>query len=197
MGIRKPNENLVSVFWGIIESFRRKQPCGNVSIDFGTPTLLSNELKAIKEAATKRGFDYATNTHSYRELLPWDDRSLMHKTLIRATGYHLVYNAQRQKPIGLTSLVSILFLCKYRRRSVRVLEVTADLSNLIEEVQRLNYEVIGWFVDKAAPQDIVLVGFLTLTTQQYIFSGICFRPVLSTWRMHLKFQRTMEESKFG
>lgn len=91
MGIRKPKENIVNVFRGVFESFRQKFACGTVCVDFGKPVLLSEELKAIRQSpSTHQGLDYATNLNSYRELLPWNDHSLNHKTLIRAVGYHVV-----------------------------------------------------------------------------------------------------------
>lgn len=70
----------------------------------------------------------------------------------------MVYTSQRQKPVGVPSLISILFLCKYRTRPVRISELVADLTKLIIEFQKLNHEVVGWFVDEKSPEDLVLVS---------------------------------------
>ncbi|KAI6189852.1 hypothetical protein M3Y97_00053300 [Aphelenchoides bicaudatus] len=156
MGIRKPKESLVNVFFGMVNSFWLKHACGVVAVDFGKPVLLSTQLKIVKESSTSQGLDYATNANSYRELLPWNDHSINHKTLIRAIGYQLVHDAQRQKPIGIPSLISILFLCKYRTRHVKLSDLIVDLCKLMDEIQNLNHEVVGWFIDEETPEDLVL-----------------------------------------
>jgi hypothetical protein len=160
MGIRKPKENVINVFSGIINSFLKKHPCGIVSVDFGEPTLLSKELQTIKESATHQGLDYATNPNSYRELLPWNDHSVNHKTLIRAVGYHMVYTSQHQKPVGIPSLISVLFLCKYRVQPVKISELVVDLTKLVCEMRRLKHEVVGWFFNETTPEELILVSSL-------------------------------------
>ncbi|CAD5231890.1 unnamed protein product [Bursaphelenchus xylophilus] len=159
MGIRKVQENFLGVIKGVWESFSRTKPCGVVSIDFGRPRLLSTELKRITkwmETVDMPELDYASNTKSYRELLPWSDNSLTHRNKVRAVGYNVVYMAQRQQPILLSSLLATLFLCKYRTKKVEFHEIMTDMERLSNEIQSLGFEILGWTPDVKSYRDLII-----------------------------------------
>lgn len=98
-------------------------------------------------AETREGFtvnlEYSANPNSYRELLPWHDISTPNRTLIRAVGFHLVFEAHQQKPITISSAIAMLLLCLHRRR-VRLLQFIRDLRFLCNEISGFGYEVVGW-----------------------------------------------------
>ncbi|EPB69172.1 Acyltransferase [Ancylostoma ceylanicum] len=81
-----------------------------------------------------------------RELVPWhtrhrekaDDRSL-----IRAIGYHVLYEAQSIVSISLVSIVSALLMCKFRQ-SVAVEVLSADCQWLCDQIVRDGSDVMGW-----------------------------------------------------
>ncbi|CAD5224508.1 unnamed protein product [Bursaphelenchus okinawaensis] len=150
MGVRKKKENFFRVIKGVWESFSRKTPCGVVCIDFGEPRLLSEELRRVTKwlsAVELPELDYAMNRKSYRELMPWSDTSLTHRNKVRAVGYNIVYLAQRQQPILLSSLMAALFLSKYRTRKVTTNELISDIETLSAEIRTLGFEVLGWTPD--------------------------------------------------
>ncbi|KAI6186653.1 hypothetical protein M3Y98_00156000 [Aphelenchoides besseyi] len=156
MGIRKPPESLLKVISGIFRSFRKKFVCGSVCMTFGSPVLLTEQLKKLKDSAIiQPNLDYATNLRSYRELLPWVEYSLAHRTKIRAIGYDCVFRANDEKPITITALLAQLFLGIYREQTVPISKVTTDLSKLTAEIERLNYEVLGWCDDCIGSERVI------------------------------------------
>lgn len=64
--------------------------------------------------------------------------------------------AQNQRPIMISSLLSTLFLCKYRNKSVRISEVLRDLKDLSHEVQNLGYEVLGFPENNNKLEDTII-----------------------------------------
>lgn len=99
---------------------------------------------------------HPTNPKSYRELLPWHDVSTPHRTLIRAVGYEIVFGlhqliflipkscleAQQAKPISISSVLSLLLLCKHRDDCGP--DLLEELSKLSSEILHLGFEVLGW-----------------------------------------------------
>ncbi|KIH43543.1 hypothetical protein ANCDUO_26449, partial [Ancylostoma duodenale] len=80
------------------------------------------------------------------ELVPWhtrhkekaDDRSL-----IRAIGYHVLYEAQSIVSISLVSIVSALLMCKFRQ-GVPLEVLSADCQWLCDQIVHDGSDVMGW-----------------------------------------------------
>jgi glycerol-3-phosphate O-acyltransferase len=154
MGIRKEKESVIGVIRGIFKGFGRRGKCGTVTVDFGTPCLLTDYIKSLKTALADNrdqfNLEYSINPNSYRELLPWHDRATPNRTLIRAIGYHIVFDSHQQKPITVSSVIAILLLCLHRER-VRMHELARDIAFLCSDIALLGYEVVGWD-DKVDPK---------------------------------------------
>ncbi|KAH7701596.1 Protein ACL-6 a, partial [Aphelenchoides avenae] len=146
MGVRKEKESVLGVIKGLIRGFGMHGMCGTVCMDFGEPVLLTTRLKRLNAALAEDpghfNLQHPTNPKSYRELLPWHDVSTPHRTLIRAVGYEIVYEAQLGKPISCSSVLALLLLCKYRHHSGE--ELCKDLAALASEITCLGFEVVGW-----------------------------------------------------
>ncbi|KAI6241986.1 hypothetical protein M3Y99_00275000 [Aphelenchoides fujianensis] len=153
MGVRKPTESLLKVIVGAFRCVRARFVCGL------SPVLLSEELKKLKDiASTLPSLNYAPNQNSYRELLPWVEHSLKHRNEIRAIGHEVVFRANDEKPVGVTALLAQLFLCKYPTQTISLKRVAADLRALAAEVERLNYEVLGWSDEQTSVEDVIRVS---------------------------------------
>lgn len=150
MGIPKKRESVLGVFCGVLKSFGKPRRCGAVRMHFGEPVLLSDYMNALQEAlAVRRAVPQLSripHVFSYRELVPWhsghkevtDDRSL-----IRAIGYHIVYEAQSIVSISLVSVVSALLLCKFRQ-GVPMDVLSADCQWLCDQIVYDGSDVLGW-----------------------------------------------------
>jgi 1-acyl-sn-glycerol-3-phosphate acyltransferase len=98
MGIRKEKESVMGIIRGIFKGFGKRERCGTVTIDFGSPCKLTDYIRSLKAALAENfeqfNLEYSINPNSYRELLPWHDRAKENnRTLIRAIGYHIVFGS--------------------------------------------------------------------------------------------------------
>ncbi|EYB89956.1 hypothetical protein Y032_0225g2758 [Ancylostoma ceylanicum] len=150
MGIPKKRESVLGIATAVVKSFGMPKRCGAVRIHYGNPVLLSDYINALHEALISREvmpqLSRIPHSFSYRELVPWhtrhrekaDDRSL-----IRAIGYHVLYEAQSIVSISLVSIVSALLMCKFRQ-SVAVEVLSADCQWLCDQIVRDGSDVMGW-----------------------------------------------------
>ncbi|KAE9551115.1 hypothetical protein FO519_005673 [Halicephalobus sp. NKZ332] len=148
MGIRKEKESVWGIFRGILKGFGKKEKCGTVTINFGSPCRLKDYLSSLRTALTDDSstftvnLDYSANPHSYRELLPWHDNVTSMRTLIRAVGYHVVFEAHQQKPITVSSVISMLLLCQRKQTTLNVF--IEDMNSLCKDICNQGYEIVGW-----------------------------------------------------
>uniref|UniRef100_A0A1I7XI58 PlsC domain-containing protein n=1 Tax=Heterorhabditis bacteriophora TaxID=37862 RepID=A0A1I7XI58_HETBA len=122
MGIPKMRESVLGVLRGVLKGFGIPQRCGAVRIHYGKPVLLTDYLNLMSENLTllhsvPSQLSRIPHSYSYRELIPWHSEHkerVDNRTLIRAIGYHIVCEAQSMASISLVSVISTLFLCKFR-----------------------------------------------------------------------------------
>uniref|UniRef100_A0A914D1K8 Phospholipid/glycerol acyltransferase domain-containing protein n=1 Tax=Acrobeloides nanus TaxID=290746 RepID=A0A914D1K8_9BILA len=148
LGIRKEKESVMGVIKGIYKSFGEQGRCGTVMMNFGTPVRLTAYKRSLEERIAMDQFylKYAPNPNSYRELLPWHNVRTPNRTLIRAIGFHLVSDAQENRPISVSSIAALLICSKYNelgKNSAKLWEFSEEIRLLCEEIKNLGFEVIG------------------------------------------------------
>uniref|UniRef100_A0AC35U467 PlsC domain-containing protein n=1 Tax=Rhabditophanes sp. KR3021 TaxID=114890 RepID=A0AC35U467_9BILA len=160
MGKQKQKESVFGVIKNVFEAFKYKKQCGNVRVNFGTPTLLSTYFNAMKNNLQESiELDYPFNLISYRELLPWHDANTPHRNIIRAIGYHVVYDATMQSSISIVCIVSSLLLCKYRN-GVRMEELARQFSMLAREVTKKKFDIVGYDPERDDPYRALQEAFI-------------------------------------
>ncbi|KAJ1349886.1 Acyltransferase [Parelaphostrongylus tenuis] len=120
-GIPKKRESVFGVLLGVLKSFGKPKRCGAVRLHFGNPVLLSDYLIALQRVVKSHDLmpqlGRVPRAFPYRELIPWHSGhtvSAFDRNLLRAIGYHVVYEAQSMASISLVSVVSALLMCKFR-----------------------------------------------------------------------------------
>uniref|UniRef100_A0A0N4ZSP2 PlsC domain-containing protein n=1 Tax=Parastrongyloides trichosuri TaxID=131310 RepID=A0A0N4ZSP2_PARTI len=170
MGKRKKKESILGIFMGIWNAFQLSKQCGNVRVTFGTPTLLSEYLNAMENNLEKSiELNYPASPQSYRELLPWHDVNTPHRTIIRAVGYHIVYDATFQSSISITSIVSSLLLCQFRN-GVKMSELAESFLSLSKDITDKGFDVVGYEPDSGRPYSALKEAFNHIK-KCVIFSG--------------------------
>lgn len=144
MGHTKKKESIISIFIGLWNALKLTQQCGNVRVTFGTPTLLSEYLNAMKNNIEESiELNYHTTPNSYRELLPWHDVNTPHRTIIRAIGYHILYDATFQSSISITSLISSIILCQYRN-GAKMFDLKEAFLELADDITNKGIDIVGY-----------------------------------------------------
>lgn len=161
LGIPKKRESVLGVLYAAVKSFGNSRRCGAVRLHFGSAVLLSDYLTSLQgivmcdSAMSQLG--HMPHSFSCRELMPWHKghaEKISDRNLIRAIGYHVVYEAQSMVSISLVSVVSSLLLCKFRKEvSFNVL--SADCQWLCDQIIIDGSDVMGWHIGKTCGQDAV------------------------------------------
>ncbi|RCN40702.1 hypothetical protein ANCCAN_13345, partial [Ancylostoma caninum] len=163
MGIPKKRESVLGIITGVIKSFGMPKRCGAVRIHYGNPVLLSDYINALHEALIScevmPQLSRIPHTFSYRELVPWHSRhkeKADDRSLIRAIGYHVLYEAQSIVSISLVSIVSALLMCKFRQ-SVPLEVLSADCQWLCDQIVHDGSDVMGWHKGETCGRNAVEV----------------------------------------
>ncbi|CAI2355502.1 unnamed protein product [Caenorhabditis sp. 36 PRJEB53466] len=123
MGIPKVRESVLGVFRGILEGFSKSKQCGVVRVNYGRPIRLSEYLSMITVSMSYHRsrpvrMTKIPTSFSYRELVPWHrthSETVDDRAMIRAIGFHVVYEAQMMCCLSPVAVVSCLILAKWRK----------------------------------------------------------------------------------
>lgn len=172
MGHKKKKESIIGVFIGLWNALKLRQQCGNVRVTFGTPTLLSDYLSAMKNSIEESiELNYPATPNSYRELLPWHDVNTPHRSIIRAIGYHVLYDATFQSSISITSLISSIILCQYRN-GTKMSSLKKTLLELADDITNKGFDIVGYEPNNQFSYKLIKEAFNPF--EKYVnFTGDC------------------------
>uniref|UniRef100_A0A0K0FM91 BcDNA.GH07066 (inferred by orthology to a D. melanogaster protein) n=1 Tax=Strongyloides venezuelensis TaxID=75913 RepID=A0A0K0FM91_STRVS len=159
MGHKKKRESILGVFMGVWNVLKLTEQCGNVRVTFGTPTLLSEYLNAMKNNIEESiELNYPATPNSYRELLPWHDANTPRRTIIRAVGFHILYDATFQSSISVTSLISSILLCQYRN-GAKLSDLGETFLELASDITNKGFDIVGYEPDIDFSYTLLKEGF--------------------------------------
>ncbi|KAE9413989.1 hypothetical protein Angca_006173 [Angiostrongylus cantonensis] len=161
IGIPKKRESVFGVLHAVFKSFGKSRRCGAVRLHFGSPVLLSDYLIALQGVVMSHNvmpqLGRMIHSFSYRELIPWHTghtEKASDRNLIRAIGYHVLYEAQSMASISLVSVLSALLLCKFRKE-VSVNLLSADCQWLCDQIILAGSDVMGWRMGQTCGRNAV------------------------------------------
>ncbi|EGT47222.1 hypothetical protein CAEBREN_10958 [Caenorhabditis brenneri] len=151
MGIPKVRESVFGVFRGIFSGFRKSKQCGVVRMHYGRPIRLTEYLATITASLSNHRtrpvrMTKLSTSFSYRELVPWHrthSETVDDRTMIRAIGFHVVYEAQMMCSISPVAVVSCIVLAKWREKVQRS-TFERDCEWLCEEIIAEGGDVVGY-----------------------------------------------------
>ncbi|CAP29186.2 Protein CBR-ACL-6 [Caenorhabditis briggsae] len=181
MGIPKVRESVIGVFRAIFSGFRQSKQCGVVRMHYGRPILLTEYLATITASLSSHRtrpvrMTKLASSFSYRELVPWHrthSETVDDRTMIRAIGFHVVYEAQMMCSISPVAVVSCLALAKWREKVSRS-TFERDCEWLCENIISEGGDVVGYQSKKTKGKDLADYAFEKLksclkVTDEYNF----------------------------
>ncbi|ULT89943.1 hypothetical protein L5515_008227 [Caenorhabditis briggsae] len=180
MGIPKVRESVIGVFRAIFSGFRQSKQCGVVRMHYGRPILLTEYLATITASLSSHRtrpvrMTKLASSFSYRELVPWHrthSETVDDRTMIRAIGFHVVYEAQMMCSISPVAVVSCLALAKWREKVSRS-TFERDCEWLCENIISEGGDVVGYQSKKTKGKDLADYAFEKLksclkVTDEYV-----------------------------
>lgn len=181
MGIPKVRESVLGVFRGIFSGFSKSKQCGVVRMHYGRPIRLTEYLATITASLSSNHrtrpvrMTKLSTSFSYRELVPWHrthSETVDDRTMIRAIGFHVVYEAQMMCSISPVAVVSCLLLAKWRGKVSRS-TFERDCEWLCEKIIAEGGDVVGYQSKKTKGSALVKYAFEKLescveVTDEYV-----------------------------
>ncbi|KAF1751187.1 hypothetical protein GCK72_017741 [Caenorhabditis remanei] len=166
MGIPKVRESVLGVFRGIFSGFRKSKQCGVVRMHYGRPIRLTEYLATITASLSNHRtrpvrMTKLSTSFSYRELVPWHrthSETVDDRTMIRAIGFHVVYEAQMMCSISPVAVVSCLILAKWREKTSRN-TFEQDCVWLCEQILSEGGDVVGYQSKKTTGKALASYAF--------------------------------------
>ncbi|CAD6196426.1 unnamed protein product [Caenorhabditis auriculariae] len=162
MGLPKERESLMGVVKGVFKGFSQPGRCGVVRMHYGQPFLLTDYLMSLKDSMSvsrpvQSALTRLPQSFSYRELVPWHHQhsaQVDNRSLIRAIGFHSIYDSQVLMAVSLVSVVSAILLAKFRE-GIELSVLALDSQWLCDLILADGGEVMGYRTNETSGEAVV------------------------------------------